>query len=60
MPGRLGRDVVVRHLSIGAGAVSFRADLPDPDVLAELVARYDVGVGDGGGNFAFARRRGAT
>ncbi len=31
-----GPDVAMRHLSIGSGAVSFRADLPE--VLAELAA----------------------
>ena len=35
-----GPDVEMRHLSIGAGAVSFRADLPE--VLAELAARYEL------------------
>ena len=35
-----GPGVAVRHLSIGAGAVSFRADLPD--VLAELAAHYEL------------------
>ncbi len=35
-----GPDVAMRHLSIGAGAVSFRADLPE--VLAELAACYEL------------------
>jgi hypothetical protein len=35
-----GPDVEMRHLSIRAGAVSFRADLPE--VLAELAARYEL------------------
>ena len=35
-----GPDAEMRHLSIGAGAVSFRADLPE--VLAELAARYEL------------------
>jgi HAD domain in Swiss Army Knife RNA repair proteins len=35
-----GPDGPMRHLSIGAGAVSFRADLPD--VLTELAARYEL------------------
>ena len=35
-----GPDVAMRHLSIGSGSVSFRADLPE--VLAELAARYEL------------------
>jgi hypothetical protein len=35
-----GPDVAMRQLSIGMGAVSFRADLPE--VLAELAARYEL------------------
>jgi hypothetical protein len=35
-----GPDVEMRHPSIGAGAVSFRADLPE--VLAGLAARYEL------------------
>jgi len=35
-----GPDVGMRHLSIGSGSVSFRADLPE--VLAELAARYEL------------------
>lgn len=35
-----GPDVALRHLSIGSGSVSFRADLPE--VLAELAARYEL------------------
>ena len=35
-----GPDVAMRHLSIGTGAVSFRADLPE--VLAELAACYEL------------------
>jgi hypothetical protein len=35
-----GPDAAMRHLSIGTGGVSFRADLPD--VLAELAARYEL------------------
>ena len=35
-----GPDVAMRHLSIGSGSVSFRADLSD--VLAELAARYEL------------------
>jgi hypothetical protein len=35
-----GPDVAMRHLSIGSGSVSFRADLPE--VLGELAARYEL------------------
>ena len=35
-----GPDVEMRHLAIGAGAVSFRADLPE--MLTELAARYEL------------------
>jgi hypothetical protein len=35
-----GPDVAMRHLSIGAGSVSFRADLPE--ALAQLAARYEL------------------
>ncbi len=39
-PAGAGPAVEMRHLSIGAGAVSFRADLPE--VLAELAALYEL------------------
>jgi hypothetical protein len=35
-----GPNVAMKHLSIGTGGVSFRADLPD--VLDELAARYEL------------------
>lgn len=35
-----GPDVAMRHLSIGSGSVSFRADLPE--VLAELAVSYEL------------------